>query len=365
MNRRIVKIIASALMCGCMLLLCSCGSQEAADKNISLAALPLGENLVEKNPYMAEGESIIHNDVYSSDVTSCIVPLGIYPEVTSAQETEADKAIPCFFYDSDRNCITPYSLKTEKGVISGGVAIRDVNSDPVKTLGSFLPVRDDGQPYGIQISYAFVDNNGFVTGAATNGHILMLRTKDENGEILTKFEKAVDVDVLTAARSRLGDDIDPNLMSVIMDYDGNLWFTTGGFRINPQYAKDGFIGYIDREYIDAVIGGKEINAENYIHVYRLGEGEGAENGISSHPKGCVILTNKACYLLNASEEGVKVEWRTPYESEGGSTECADPDITGAGLAWGKRHDADSHPGSRTLYRQYESGESDSSRCEYG
>lgn len=46
------------------------------------------------------------------------------------------------------------------------------------------------------------------------------------------------------------------------------------------------LGSFLREYIDAIIGGKEINAENYIHVYRLGEEEGAENVISSHPKGC-------------------------------------------------------------------------------
>lgn len=334
-----------ALLCAACVTLgaaSGCGSaeqesdaQNTAPRSGPFVASPMEDNLVADNLYMAQDESIIHNDVYSSDVTEKILPLGIYPEITSVQETEADKAIPCCFFDTEGNCITPYSLVTEKGTISGGVAIRDIDQNPVKTLGSFLPVRDDGgAKYGIQISYAFVDSNGLVTGATTHGHILMLRTTDENGEILPVFEKAVDVDILTKAKRELGEDIDPNLMSTVMDYSGNLWFTTGGFRINPEYASDGFAGYIDREYIDRILAGESADADQYIHLYRLGKGESAENGISSHEKGCVILTNQACYLLNASEDGVDVVWRTPYSSTGGEQPQTDSEITGAGLAWG-------------------------------
>lgn len=302
----------------------------------------LPANLVEANPYLAHGEAIIHNDVYSSDVTAKPVPLGICAEVSASEETEADKAIPCFFYDSDGNCITPYSVVTARGTISGGIAIRDVDANPVETLGSFLPYRDDGQGYGIQISYAFVDNNGLVVGATTHGHILMVRTHDEGGSVLPIFEKAVDVDVLSVAKAQLGDDIDPNLLSVIMDYAGNLWFTTGGFHIDPAYAADGFLGYIDRAYLDAAIAasasgattaGSSSDATEHVHVIRLTEGEGAENGISSHPAGCVVLTNKACYLLAASDAGVNVKWRTSYESSGGKGPGG-TELTGAGLAWG-------------------------------
>lgn len=330
--KRLITVFAG-IACAAVLLVTGC-TQQSESTTAALAPQPIAANNVAANPYMAEGESIIHNDVYSSDVTGQIVPLGIYPEITTATETETDKATPCFFYDSNGNCVTPYSLVTPKGVISGGIAIRDVNSDPVKTLGSYLPIRDDGGAYGIQISYSFVDSNNMITGAATNGHVLMFKTTADDGSILPVFEKTIDVDVLTKARKELGEDIDPNLMSVIMDYDGNLWFTTGGFRIDPQYASDGFIGYIDRAYIDSVLAGQNPIAEDYIHVYRLGKGEGAENGISSHPEGCVILTNQACYLLNASDKGVDVVWKTEYESTGGALPQQDNAITGAGMAWG-------------------------------
>lgn len=343
-RRRIISAGIVAFLCAAGISaggLTGCSSSEAVQSEEENAqtgpvtAHPLEENLVTDNPYMAQDESIIHNDVYSSDVTEKLLPLGIYPEITVSEEKEADKAIPCCFFDTEGNCITPYSLVTEMGTISGGVAIRDIDADPVKTLGSFLPVRDDeGAKYGIQISYAFVDSNGLVTAATTHGHILMLKTTDDNGEILSVFQKAVDVDVLTKAQNELGEDIDPNLMSTVMDYEGNLWFTTGGFRINPEYAADGFIGYIDREYIDKAAAGENVDANPYVHLYRLGEGESAENGISSHEKGCVILTNQACYLLNASEDGVDVVWRTAYSSTGGEQPQEDSDITGAGLAWG-------------------------------
>ena len=38
--------------------------------------------------------------------------------------------------------------------------------------------------------------------------------------------------------------IDQNLLSIIYDYDGNLWFVTGGFRIYPARNPAGFIGYL-------------------------------------------------------------------------------------------------------------------------
>ena len=67
---------------------------------------------------------------------------------------------------------------------------------------------------------------------------------------------------------------------------------------------------------------------------KLAEGENAENGMAAHPEGCVILTNQACYLLEAKEGTVNVRWKVPYESSGGKAAQEDSQITGAGLAWG-------------------------------
>ncbi|WP_156136422.1 hypothetical protein [Candidatus Soleaferrea massiliensis] len=57
----------------------------------------------------------------------------------------------------------------------------------------------------------------------------MLKTKDQNGQLLPRFEKVLDVDVLSPALERLGEDIDRNLLSIVFDYRGNLWLSPAVF----------------------------------------------------------------------------------------------------------------------------------------
>lgn len=64
--------------------------------------------------------------------------------------------------------------------------------------------------------------------------------------------------------------------------------------------------------------GEEVDLTASTFVYELTPGEGAENGIASSKEGAVILTNQNCYLLKA-DNGVQVEWCTPYESAGQKT----------------------------------------------
>lgn len=189
------------------------------------------------------------------------------------------------------------------------------------------------QPYRVQISYSFVDNENRVVLPTTHGHIIVLRTYDETGAILPVFEKILDVDVTQAAKSILGEDIDTRLLSIVYDYQGNLWFVTGGFQIHPERDPAGFLGYLSREYIDRVQAGEKLSAEEYLHFFRLSDGEGAENGISASEHGAVILTNMACYMLGA-DDGVNVLWRTAYESNGVNTASEDSIYTGIGLAYG-------------------------------
>ena len=94
---RAVMLVVFVSMLGILLAGCNETAQESKTHGemtaeiTPIVAKPLGENLAADNPFMAQNESIIHNDVYSSDVTEKIVPLGIYSEITSAKETEADK----------------------------------------------------------------------------------------------------------------------------------------------------------------------------------------------------------------------------------------------------------------------------------
>ena len=71
----------------------------------------------------------------------------------------------------------------------------------------------------------------------SDGRVIMLETKDADGNVYEKARKVFDVDIVSAAVEALGEDIDQNLLSIIYDYDGNLWFVTGGFRIYPDRLK--------------------------------------------------------------------------------------------------------------------------------
>ena len=67
----------------------------------------------------------------------------------------------------------------------------------------------------------------------------MLRATDEAGNVLPEFEKVLDIDIKAAAEAALGKKLTQNLLSVVFDYEGNLWFATGGFRIYPERAAAG------------------------------------------------------------------------------------------------------------------------------
>ena len=161
----------------------------------------------------------------------------------------------------------------------------------------------------------------------------MLKTTDDEGNVLPEFEKVLDIDIKAAAEAILGKTLDQNLLSVVFDYDGNLWFATGGFRIYPDRGQQGAIGYISRSAIDAILNNEEVDLSTAVFVHELTPGEGAENGIASSKDGAVILTNQNCYLLKAND-GVNVVWQTPYASVGAKESKEGDATTGGGLAWG-------------------------------
>ena len=291
------------------------------------AALPvkaLNPKQVEENPYMAKSDANIHHDGYNTDSTDEILPLAIYPEINVSYETTNANASPAIYFDSYGHAVVP---------LLGGIAIRDLNAEETKTLGYFSPKKHDGGGYVIQSSYTFMDASNRIVCPTSNNHVLMLRATDENGNVLPEFEKVLDIDIKAAAEAALGKELTQNLLSVVFDYDGNLWFATGGFRIYPQRQQQGVIGYIARSAIDAILNGEQTDLSKAVFVHELTPGEGAENGIAASKDGAVVLTNQNCYLLRA-EEGVDVVWCTPYESAGAKVSGEGDKTTGGGLAWG-------------------------------
>ena len=279
---------------------------------------------VEENPYMAKSDANIHHDGYNTDSTDEILPLGIYPEIHVSYETTNANASPAIYFDSYGHAVVP---------LLGGIAIRDLNAEETKTLGYFSPKQHDGGSYLIQSSYTFLDAENRIVCPTSNNHVLMLRATDEEGNVLPEFEKVLDIDIKAAAEAALGKELTQNLLSVVFDYDGNLWFATGGFRIYPERQQQGVLGYIAHSAIEAILNGEQTDLSKAVFVYELTPGEGAENGIAASKDGAVILTNRNCYLLRANN-GVEAVWCTPYESIGAKVSGEGDKTTGGGLAWG-------------------------------
>ena len=279
---------------------------------------------VDENPYMAKSDANIHHDGYNTDSTDEILPLGIYPEIYVSYETTNPNASPAIYFDSYGHAVVP---------LLGGIAIRDLNAEETKTLGYFSPKQHDGGSYLIQSSYTFLDAENRIVCPTSNNHVLMLRATDEAGNVLPEFEKVLDIDIKAAAEAALGKELTQNLLSVVFDYDGNLWFATGGFRIYPERQQQGVLGYIAHSAIEAILNGEQTDLSKAVFVYELTPGEGAENGIAASKDGAVILTNQNCYLLRANN-GVEAVWCTPYESVGAKVSGEGDKTTGGGLAWG-------------------------------
>ena len=296
----------------------------SAPESGALPVKALQPKQVEENPYMAKSDANIHHDGYNTDSTDEILPLGIYPEIHVSYETTNANASPAIYFDSYGHAVVP---------LLGGIAIRDLNAEETKTLGYFSPKKHDGGSYLIQSSYTFLDAENRIVCPTSNNHVLMLRATDEEGNVLPEFEKVLDIDIKAAAEAALGKELTQNLLSVVFDYDGNLWFATGGFRIYPERQQQGVLGYIAHSAIEAILNGEQTDLSKAVFVYELTPGEGAENGIAASKDGAVILTNKNCYLLCANN-GVEAVWCTPYESVGAKVSGEGDKTTGGGLAWG-------------------------------
>ncbi len=299
-------------------------TEESTGQTSELPIKTLTQKVIDENPYMAASDSNIHHDCYNTDSTDEVLPVGIYSEINVSYEKTNANASPAIFFDSYGHAVVP---------LLGGLAIRDINAEETQTLGYFSPKQHDNGEYLIQSSYSFVDESNRLVCPTNNNHVLMLKATDEDGNVLPEFEKVLDIDIKAAAEAALGKTLDQNLLAVVFDYEGNLWFATGGFRIYPDRKQQGAMGYISRTAIDAILNGEETDLSDAVFVYELAPGEGAENGIAASKDGAVILTNQNCYLLQA-DNGVKKIWETPYESAGAKESKEGDETTGGGLAWG-------------------------------
>ena len=119
----------------------------------ALPPKPLTAKVVDANPFMGRSESNIHHDCYNTDSTDAVLPVGICPEVNVAMEKTNPNASPAIFFDNFDNPVSPFL---------GGLAIRDLDAEEVRTIGFFSPAKHDGGGYLIQSSYSFVDGRNLI-----------------------------------------------------------------------------------------------------------------------------------------------------------------------------------------------------------
>lgn len=124
-----------------------------------------------------------------------MLPLAIYPEIHVSYEKVNANASPAIFFDSYGHAVVPFL---------GGLAIRDINADETTTIGYFSPKQQDGGGYMIQSSYSFVDESNRLVCPTSNNHVLMLKTMDEEENVLPEFEKVLDIDIKAVAEAALG-----------------------------------------------------------------------------------------------------------------------------------------------------------------
>lgn len=263
LKRRKERLILAMTVMIMAIVITGCGAGDEGKDASALVPKQLPANDVSDNPYMGNKESTVHNDHFNSDVTDTVMPLCMDAEVHTSLETLNKKAPPSVFYDDKQNAISQ---------LLGGVAVTELDGDVITRKGSFVPSKDDKGQYMLQTSYTFVDEKGNIVAPTSHGHVIILKTKDKEGKILPTFKKIMDVDISAEAVKRLGKNIDTSLLSIVYDYQGNLWFVTGGFRIYPDRNPAGFLGYLSREYIEAAQQGETPSLKDNLFFHKLEKG---------------------------------------------------------------------------------------------
>ena len=276
------------------------------------AALPvkaMNAKTLTKTPIWQKSDANIHHDGYNTDSTDEVLPLGICPRSMFPGETNAN-AFACHLLLT--------ATATQSFRCSAALAIPRSERRGNHDAGLFLPKA--GMTTAVTSSRAL-----YVPGLGNKNRLphqqqpcadAAGKPMEEQETSCPEFEKVLDVvGIKAAAEAALGKELTQNLLSVVFDYDGNLWFATGGFRIYPEREQQGVLGY--RPLGDR--GDPERRADRpFEGCLRLRLWRSARRGKRDCrlKDGAVILTNQNCYLCCVPINGVEAVWCTPAESVG-------------------------------------------------
>ncbi|MEV0946623.1 hypothetical protein [Rhodococcus sp. NPDC049939] len=235
-----------------------------------------GPVAAEPNEYLGPaGTSTMHGDAESSDTTPILGP-GEGPLGVSAYPLLA--ACPTLLQGYDELVValctsvvgrTPtVHLIDPKAPAGFGASLAQLKLEKGSLLGGV---------------YAYLDNEDRLVVVDGSRHLLRVgHSKNADDKWQLKVDKKIDLSHVIAS--------DDNVTGLAPDWDGNVWFATGG----------GLVGVVD----DA----------GETRTRQLADGERIENSISTSTLGTSVATTHALYQFSLNEDGaIEEEWRNLYD----------------------------------------------------
>jgi hypothetical protein len=134
--------------------------------------------------------------------------------------------------------------------------------------------------------YSYLDNNDNLVLVNANGYLQRIsHTQSANGSWTLKVESSVQIGY-------------PDVVGLVPDYEGNVWFATAE---GASSASGAVIGYYDP-------------STSVTAVFALPAGEQVANSISSSPDGVAVASTAALYLFTAGTNGPQQLWRKSYNA---------------------------------------------------
>lgn len=241
---------------------------------IEVAALP-------PHPFLApQGQNSMHNDSHQSDAYAWSGPLGLNPQVDSAQfHPLVGNCVAAALEPGGRlvsTCVTPFGVT---------LVARDANTLEIlarKKITHWLPI---GNKFGGGV-YFHLDHRGRVL-LASNAPAIELWSLEGEGAALAwvKVQSIPLGGALDAVETR-----DHRVIDVMPDWQGNYWFIT----------RRGLVGVSDREGAST-------------HVVQL-PGEGIDNALAVGPRGVFVASDHALYRFARDDQGQPdIQWRATYD----------------------------------------------------
>jgi hypothetical protein len=236
---------------------------------------PAGAPRVPRNPHMApNGRSNLHNDAYMTDVYRELEgPLGDGPTSSALFVRECGSVT----FDS-RDRIETICVGLDRPVL----ALLDPRSFEVLAAHELPPRQLGGDPFTDFSGggYFYLDDRDRAVIPTTTRHVLVVAQTSSPG-----FRVDRDYDLTGAVPA------DDEIISVLPDWDGRIWFAT----------RDGRVGWVSPD-----TGG--------ITSRELGEPIG--NSFAVDRKGVYVVTDAAMYRFEARGGRPRTVWRHRYENDG-------------------------------------------------